>query len=181
VTDTKVPPDETIPTAELLDLIRKASEGLDWCSTAERVIEENLGIKFLGWRSSPCCCPTCTRNLGPAELRRDKRFTPADDAPTTVTKAAVTAMIRTARRDHPSQVRPVALLVGKKWGLDVAPAYRVRVTVMLDADELEEQGSGWPVGEDGKPTEVTDGDLLRAARYAVENVELDRVKVSVAR
>ena len=167
--------EQTIEVVGLLELIRKHAEDKSWCETAESVASAQLGIQFQPVRYRPSC--GCCRARDGAELR----FTPIEGAAATVTRATVIAMIHHVRREWPGRARDLILDIAKAYDLDVTPPYRVRVTVMLDAEELEGEGSGWPTGEHGEPTELTDEALRWAARDAVMNLVPERLKVSVAR
>lgn len=152
---------ETIPVAELLAFLRQAAKGQGWCSVPERLVTEHLGVEL--------------RNSGP-------RFTPISAAPKHVERDKVVALIKAARREFLSYARPVATEAVQRWNLpEAAPAYRIRVSFELDAEELEEQSSGWPVSDDGKPSDLDDGDLRDGIRYALGDLDYDRVKVEVIR
>lgn len=152
---------ETIPVAELLDFLRRAAKGKDWCAAAEYLVTTELGIEF--------------RQTG-------KRFTPRASAPKNVDRAKVAELLKVARREHPNKAAVAARAAVEKFGLaDADTAYRLRVTFEIDADELADEGYGYPVDKNGIPTKLDHYALGNAIESAFPYVERDRWKVEVVR
>lgn len=176
VTADRTPVDDAIPTAELMDLVRRyaGSDGSGWCSDVERALTKGLGIEF---ERSGCTCAMCAR---PGVVIAE-RFTPKPGSPTSFSRNTVVALIREVRKEYPGYAKGITGEAIAKWGLDARAAYRVRVTVELDGWELEAEGDGWKTADDGTPVDLADDDLRYAARHAIFELTDDRLTVEVVR
>jgi hypothetical protein len=166
------PAADTIPVADLLEFIRQHAKAETWCTSAEYMLTTTLGLDFekpsIG---CPCGCQDPTF----------RRFTLKPGALETVSKAAVEELIRAARKGYRSESQDAIREAAKRWGLNVSPAYKVRVTVVLDAEELEAGGVDWRTNDDGTPADLTEYALQYTAKYAVADLESERVTVEVVR
>lgn len=157
----QAPVDEMIPVADLLDFLRQAAKGQDWCGSAEFLVTDQLGIEF--------------RKTG-------KRFTPRSSALTEVRRAEVVEFLKTARREYPNKAAAAARAAVEKFNLPEADtAFRVRVTFEIDAEELADEGWGWPTDKEGIPTDLNHDALRSAIESAFPYVERDRWTVEVTR